>query len=177
MIVTQKILPGGSAKLRWASVVQWKEKTLEVGGPRSIYFIYIFGGRIRNSEAATSGGGARSAPFGVSMSLKRRVPAAHGRARAAKTHYVVTYIFLKVDSRHLENCFRVFGQIICCKVAVSATGVSLRKGFIQYEKETEAEAAIDVMDQVKIKVRYLFVFLNPNPIRFLDAQQKIFCSL
>jgi hypothetical protein len=49
----------------------------------------------------------------------------------------------------------VFGQIICCKVAVSATGVSLRKGLIQYEKETEAEAAIDVMDQVKIKVRSL----------------------
>jgi hypothetical protein len=42
------------------------------------------------------GGGARSAPFGVAMNPKRRVPAAHGlaahglaahgRARAAKTH-------------------------------------------------------------------------------------------
>ncbi len=72
MIVTPKILPGGSAKLRWAgrgtgdlyfiaSVVQRKEKTLDVGGPSSIYFIYIFGGWIRNSEAATSGGG-RAAP-------------------------------------------------------------------------------------------------------------------
>ena len=44
-----------------ASVVQWKEKTLDVGGPSSIYFIYIFGGRIRNSKAVTSGGG-RAAP-------------------------------------------------------------------------------------------------------------------
>jgi hypothetical protein len=42
-----------------ASVVQWKEKTLDVGSPSSIYFIYIFGGRIRNSEAATSGGDAQ----------------------------------------------------------------------------------------------------------------------
>jgi hypothetical protein len=57
----------------------------------------------------------------------------------------------------------VFGQIIFCKVAVSSTGVSLRKGFIQYEKETEAEAAIDVMDQVKIKVRYLFPLPPPTP--------------
>ncbi len=31
-------------------------------------------------------GGARSAPFGVLMSPKRRMRAAHGRARAAKTH-------------------------------------------------------------------------------------------
>ncbi len=32
------------------------------------------------------GGGARSALFGVSMSWKRRMRAAHGHARAAKTH-------------------------------------------------------------------------------------------
>ena len=34
------------------------------------------------------GGGARSAPLGVLMSRKRRVRAAHGRAREAKTHLV-----------------------------------------------------------------------------------------
>jgi hypothetical protein len=32
------------------------------------------------------GGGARSAPLGVCKSPKRRVRAAHGRAREAKTH-------------------------------------------------------------------------------------------
>ena len=45
--------------------------------------IFYFGGC---SEAAMGGGGARSAPFGVAMSSKRRLRAAHGRARAAKTH-------------------------------------------------------------------------------------------
>jgi hypothetical protein len=96
MIVTPKILPGGSAKLRWAgrgagepryfiaSVVQWKEKTLDVGGPSSIYFTYIFGGLIRSSEAAMGGGGA--ALRLAWKSPERRVRAAHGRARAAKTH-------------------------------------------------------------------------------------------
>ncbi len=40
-----------------------------------------------SSEAAMGGeGGARSAPSGVAISSKRRVRAAHGRARAAKTH-------------------------------------------------------------------------------------------
>jgi hypothetical protein len=39
---------------------------------------------MRSSEAAM-GGGARSALFCVAMSSKRRVRAAHGRAREAKT--------------------------------------------------------------------------------------------
>jgi len=47
--------------------------------------LFIFGGRMRSSEAAM-GGGARSAPFGMAVSWKRRVRAAHGRARAAKTY-------------------------------------------------------------------------------------------
>ncbi len=45
-------------------------------------FYSFLGGRIRSSEAA----GGRSAPLGVAMSPKRRVRAAHGRAREAKTH-------------------------------------------------------------------------------------------
>jgi len=45
-----------------------------------VYF-FIFGG-----QRSYDGRGARSAPFGVAMSLKRRVRAAHGRAREAKTH-------------------------------------------------------------------------------------------
>jgi hypothetical protein len=47
--------------------------------------LFIFGGRMRSSEAAM-GGGARSAPFGMAVSWKRQVRAAHGRACAAKTH-------------------------------------------------------------------------------------------
>ncbi len=46
-----------------------------------VYFFYFWG----SSEAAI-GGGARSAPLGVEMCPKRRVHAAHGRAREAKTH-------------------------------------------------------------------------------------------
>ncbi len=51
---------------------------------RGVFSVHIsFTGR--NSEAAM-GGGARSAPFGVVINPKRRVRAAHGRAREAKTH-------------------------------------------------------------------------------------------
>ena len=44
--------------------------------------LFIFWGEQRSCD----GRGARSAPFGVTMSPKRRVRAAHGRAREAKTH-------------------------------------------------------------------------------------------
>jgi hypothetical protein len=45
---------------------------------------FYFGGY---SEAAMGGGGgARSAPFGLLMSPKRQVRAAHGRACAVTTH-------------------------------------------------------------------------------------------
>ncbi len=53
--------------------------------------IVIFGGCIRSSEAAMGEG---RAPFGMLVSPIWRVRAAHGRARAAKTHqsYISSYI-------------------------------------------------------------------------------------
>ncbi len=74
MIVTPKILPGGSAKLRWAGrgtgdllfhslCGPVERKNPWRGLPKfDIFYIYIFGGRIRNSEAATSGGGGAQRP-------------------------------------------------------------------------------------------------------------------
>ena len=73
-----------------ASVVHWKEnffsalhKTIETG---ELFVVNRKCDEDRSSEAAMGGEGARSAPFGMLMSPKRRVRAAHGRARAAKTH-------------------------------------------------------------------------------------------
>jgi hypothetical protein len=90
-----KILPEGSAKLRRvgqgasyfiASVVQLKEKKpLTWEAQVLIDFIYFW--RLNKKQRSYDGrGGVRSAPFGVAVSSKRRVRAAHGRARAAKTH-------------------------------------------------------------------------------------------
>ncbi len=53
-----------------------------MGLKEDILFLENFGG----SSEAVMGGGARSAPLGVVMRPKRRVRAAHGRAREAKTH-------------------------------------------------------------------------------------------
>ncbi len=72
-----------------ALVVQWKDirPCRPEFGPEGKHFVFgiffNFGG---SSETAMGGRGARSDPFGVLMSPKRRVRAAHGRARAAKIH-------------------------------------------------------------------------------------------
>jgi hypothetical protein len=41
---------------------------------------------VNKKQRSCDGRGARSAPFGEFKSTKRRVRAAHGRARVAKTH-------------------------------------------------------------------------------------------
>jgi hypothetical protein len=74
-----------------ASVVQWKDirPWRPEFGPERMHFVYgnsrfffIFGGAAKLRWA----GGARSGPLGGAIGPKRRVRAAHGRARAAKTH-------------------------------------------------------------------------------------------
>jgi hypothetical protein len=62
-----------------------KKKALDVGGPSSIDFIYFWGSN-KKSNAMGEGVGRAAPPFGVTISSKRRVRAAHGRACAAKTH-------------------------------------------------------------------------------------------
>jgi hypothetical protein len=66
------IFPEGSVKLRWGAGGK---------GQSSIDFIYFWGA----AKLRWPGGGAQR-PFGRAMSPKRRVRAAHGRAREAKTH-------------------------------------------------------------------------------------------
>ncbi len=70
------ILPEGSAKLRWGG---------GGGGQGILDFIY-FWGLNKKQRSCNERGGAHSAQLGVAISPKRRVRAAHGRAREAKTH-------------------------------------------------------------------------------------------
>ncbi len=70
-----------------ASVVQWKDRPWrpEFGLEGKHFYLEIVDFFIF-VEQRSCDGGARSAPLGVVMSPKRRMRAAHGRARAAKTH-------------------------------------------------------------------------------------------
>jgi hypothetical protein len=78
----------------------------------------IFGGQ----RSCDGRGGARSAPFGVAMSLKRRVRAAHGRARAAKTHLLFKYCSPSVLAKNWWRCTQLAASAckICFCVALSS---------------------------------------------------------
>ncbi len=66
-------------------MVELKEKSPSRGLPE-LGRMFLFLEDNEKSSEPVMGGGARSAPFGVAMSPKIRVRAAHGRARVAKTH-------------------------------------------------------------------------------------------
>ena len=74
----QRSLGGPVERYTPLAALVWPEGKHFVSG-----LFFYFGGC---SEAAMGGGGARSAPFGLLMSPKIWVRAAHGRARAVKTH-------------------------------------------------------------------------------------------
>jgi hypothetical protein len=66
-------------------VVELKEKSSSRGRPE-LGRIFLFLEYKEKSSEAVMGSGARSVPFGVAMSPKIQLRAAHGRARAAKIH-------------------------------------------------------------------------------------------
>jgi hypothetical protein len=74
-----KILPKGSAKLRWVGPEFGPEGKQFVSGNSYFWGMY-------KKQRSCHGRGARSAPFGMLVSPIWRVRAAHARARAAKTH-------------------------------------------------------------------------------------------
>jgi hypothetical protein len=91
--VAQKGAIGGArggeyhiSKSQWSSGKIYAPGGPSTGQKGSILFLDYFSILGDAAKLRWTGGGARSAPFGVPMSSKKRVRAAHGRARAAKTH-------------------------------------------------------------------------------------------
>jgi hypothetical protein len=70
----------------WPQNIAGRISEAAMGGTGGRDFMYFLGSNKKQWSCDGRGGGARSAPFGVAMSSKRRVRAAHGRARGAKTH-------------------------------------------------------------------------------------------
>ncbi len=91
-----KILPTGSAKLRWVGqgqgtsyfIALWKN-ALVVGGPSSIDFIYFWASE-KKSSAMGVGCGARRAPVWANNTLKK-TGARSARARTRGQNPLVVY--------------------------------------------------------------------------------------
>lgn len=62
-----------------------------------------------------------------------------------------------IDNKALYETFSTFGAILSCKVASDVAGRSKGYGFVQFEKEETAQAAIDKLNGMLINDKQVFV--------------------
>jgi polyadenylate-binding protein len=62
-----------------------------------------------------------------------------------------------IDNVGLQDMFRKFGNILSCKVAMFEDGKSKGYGFVQFESEESAIAAIDNLNGSTIGDKQLYV--------------------
>ncbi|TXG58386.1 hypothetical protein EZV62_016215 [Acer yangbiense] len=83
-----------------------------------------------------------------------------------------------IDNVELHDMFRKFGNIISCKVAMSEDGRSKGHGFVQYETEESANAAIENLNGSTVGDKQIYVgkFLRRND-RILPSPDAKFTNI
>ncbi|CAJ2640963.1 polyadenylate-binding protein 2-like isoform X2 [Trifolium pratense] len=71
-------------------------------------------------------------------------------------------IFIKnldraIDHKALYDTFSAFGNILSCKIAMDASGLSKGYGFVQFEHEESAQSAIDKLNGMLINDKPVYV--------------------
>jgi len=68
-----------------------------------------------------------------------------------------------IDHKALYDTFSIFGNILSCKIAMDASGLSKGYGFVQFENEESAQSAIDKLNGM---------LLNDKPVYVGHFQRK-----
>lgn len=68
-----------------------------------------------------------------------------------------------IDSVKLQEMFQKFGNVLSCKVVTSDDGKSRGYGFVQFELETSAKAAIEKLNGLNVggKEMYVIPYFSP----------------
>lgn len=62
-----------------------------------------------------------------------------------------------IDNMGLQDIFKKFGNILSCKVVVSEDGKSKGYGFVQFDSEESANAAIEKLNGSTIGEKQMYV--------------------
>lgn len=81
----------------------------------------------------------------------------------------------EIDSRTLHDTFEVFGPIASAKVATDENGNPLGYGYVQYEAEDSAAAAVERANGMLLKGRQLYV--APYKAKTTRMAQKGFTNV
>jgi polyadenylate-binding protein len=63
---------------------------------------------------------------------------------------IVKSLHPDVHHKELQDTFSLFGNILSCKVALDAEGKSKGYGYVQFQTDEAAKAAVDRMDEIEI---------------------------
>ena len=71
--------------------------------------------------------------------------------------HVLQNLDRSIDNKALYDTFCVFGNILSCKVATDSTGESKGYGFVQYERDEAAHAAIEKLNGMLMNDKKVYV--------------------
>ncbi|MED6156692.1 hypothetical protein PIB30_016627 [Stylosanthes scabra] len=77
-----------------------------------------------------------------------------------------------VDNAGLQNLFKQFGEILSCKVVTSEDGKSKGYGFVQFESEEPANAAIEKLNGAKIADKQIDRIVPGPDARYTNLYMK-----